>query len=554
MVCRADMLTAQCRAAARPTRTHPTPASSTRLPTFSPVILAIAFAALVVALTALGRRLPVPPPILQVAAGLLVGLVPGVTMPELEPEVVFFVFLPPVLWAAAFFTSPREFKANIRPITLLAVGLVLATSTAVAIAARALLPGLPWAAAVALGAIVSPPDAVAAAAIVSRLPVPRRVITILEGESLVNDASALVLYRTAVAAAVTGQFSWGESIVRFFIDAAVGALVGLLVGWLIVRATRWTRDALAETVLTLAGPFVAWAAAERLHVSAVLACVAGGLYLGQALSTAVSPLSRLQTRSVWDLLVFLLNALIFVLLGVQFGALLQEIPAHSVGPVLRTGAIVSLVVIVVRLVWVPIATVLPRQMSRDLRRREPMPPWRPVFLVSWTSMRGIVSLASALALPLALGSGAPFPYRTEIILITMCVIVMTLVVQGLTLAPVIRAFDFAPEHTHAEEERLARFEAARRGAEALDDMAREPWVDRRDVEWLRAELRDRLRLRDHHGGSPDGRRRLRGGMIGAERRMLVRLRDEGAISDEVLRELEQELDLEAIRAGLGDSR
>ena len=191
---------------------------------FPPIVLAIAFAAVVVALTAIARRLPVPPPILQVAAGFLVGLVPGVTIPPLEPDVIFFVFLPPVLWAAAFFTSLREFKANIRPITLLAVGLVLATSAAVAIAARALLPGMPWAVAVALGAIVSPPDAVAAAAIVTRLPVPRRVVAVLEGESLVNDASALVLYRTAVAAAVTGRFSWGESVVRFFIDAAVGAM------------------------------------------------------------------------------------------------------------------------------------------------------------------------------------------------------------------------------------------------------------------------------------------------------------------------------------------
>ena len=521
---------------------------------YSPVLVAVAFAALVVALTALARRLPVPTPILQVAAGLLVSLVPGVAVPELDPDLVFFVFLPPVLWAAALFTSRREFQANIRPIGLLAVGLVLATSVAVAYAARALLPGLPWAAAVALGAIVSPPDAVAATAIVSRLPVPRRVIVVLEGESLVNDASALILYRTAVAAAVTGSFSWGESVVRFFIDAAVGALIGILVGWLIIRAMRYTRDALAETLLTIAGPYVAWVTSERLHVSAVLACVAGGLYLGRRISTAVGPLSRLQTRSTWDLLVFLLNAMIFLLLGVEFGALIRGMPAERVGAVVRTGAVISAVVILVRLVWVPIATVTPRRLSARMRREDPTPEWKAVFLVAWTSMRGIVSLASALALPLALSSGAPFPYRTEIILITMCVIVMTLVVQGLTLAPIIRAFNFAPEHTHTEEERLARFEAARRGAEALDDMAREPWVDGRDVEWLRAELRDRLRLRDHHGGSPDGRRRLRGGMIGAERRMLVRLRDEGAISDEVLRGLEQELDLEAIRAGLGDSR
>jgi CPA1 family monovalent cation:H+ antiporter len=521
------------------------------MPHYSPVVFAVAFAALVVALTALARRLPVPTPILQVGAGLLIGLVPGISMPELDPNLVFFVFLPPALWAAAFFTSPREFKANLRPITLLAIGLVLVTSVAVAVVARALLPGLPWAVAVALGAIVSPPDAVAAAAIVSRLPVPRRVITILEGESLVNDASALILYRTAVVAAVTGHFSWGESVVRFFIDAGVGVLLGVLVGWLIIRAARWTRDPLAETLLTLAGPYVAWVAAEQLHVSAVLACVAGGLYLGQHLSTAVGPISRLQTRSVWDLLVFLLNAMIFLLLGVQFVALVRLVPEGSLGGLVRSGAIVGLVVIVVRLLWVPIATWLPRLLSRNVRRRDPLPPWRPVFLVAWTSMRGIVSLASALALPHVVAGGAPFPYRTEIIVITMCVIMITLVLQGLTLEPIIRAFDFAPEQQHVEEERLARLEAARRGAEALEDMSRESWADPQDVEWLRSELRDRLRLREHHHGTPEGRRRLRAGMIGAERRMLVRLRNEGAISDEVLRELEQELDLESVRVGLG---
>ena len=524
------------------------------MPQFPPVVFAIAFAALVVALSALARRLPVPSPILQVAAGLLVGMLPGVTIPELEPDIVFFVFLPPILWAAAFFTSLREFKANIRPISLLAVGLVLTTTAAVAVAAHALLPGLPWPVAIALGAIVSPPDAVAAAAIVSRLPVPRRVVVILEGESLVNDASALVLYRTAVAAAVTGVFSWGESIIRFFIDAGVGTLVGLLVAWLIIRAARKTKDALAVTLLTLAGPYVAWLAAESLHVSAVLACVAGGLYLRQHFSTAVGPLSRLQSRAVWDLLVFLLNAMIFLLLGVQFGSLLTSIPPGSLGAVLRTGAVIGAVVIIVRLIWVPIATYLPRLMDRDLRRRDPVPNAKGVFLVSWTSMRGIVSLATALALPRVLANGSPFPYRTEIILITMGVIVLTLVVQGLSLAPIIRSFDFPQEQTHLEEERLARIESMRRGAEALDDLSREPWVDPRDVDFLRTEVRDRVRMHEHPGGHHAGRRRLRAGMIGAERRMLVRLRNEGAISDEVLRELEQELDMEAIRLGAGESR
>jgi len=533
------------------------------MPHFPPIVLAIAFAAVVVAVTAIARRLPVPPPILQVAAGVLVGLVPGVAIPELEPDLVFFVFLPPVLWSAAFFTSLRDFNANRNLIGVLAIGLVLVTSVAVAIAARALFPGMTWPVAIALGAIVSPPDAVAAAAIVSRLPVPRRVVVVLEGESLVNDASALILYRSAVAAAVTGTFSWGESVVRFFLDAGVGVVVGLVVAWVVLQALRWSRDVMAETLLTLAAPYVAWVAAETLHVSAVLACVAGGLYLRQHFSTAVTPLSRLQNRSVWELVVFVLNAAIFLLLGLQFQSMMRSVPADTFRPLLLAGAAIGSVAIVMRLAWVPIATALPRLASRlvprdrSRRRRsveEPAPTWKPMFLIGWTSMRGIVSLATALALPLTVAGGGAFPYRDEILVVTMCVIVMTLVVQGLTLAPMIRAFGFAPEDAHHVEARVARLEATRRGAEALEDLSREPWVDDRDVAWLRTELRDRVRLLEHGSGEPTARRRLRAEMLRAERRMLVRLRNEGAISDDVLRELEQELDLEAVSMGAGEER
>ncbi len=520
---------------------------------FQPILVAIAIAALVVAITALARRLPVPSPSLQVLAGLALGFIPGVRVPELEPDLVFFVFLPPILWAAAFFTSVREFKQNIRPISLLAVGLVFVTTAVVAIAARALLPGLPWAVAVAIGAIVSPPDAVAAAAVVSRLPVPRRVVVILEGESLVNDAAALVLFRTAVAAAVTGVFSLGEAVVRFFIDAAVGALLGLVVSWCVVRMARWTKDSLAETLMTIAAPYLAWVAAESIHVSAVLACVAGGVYLRQHFSTVISPMSRLQSRAVWDLIVFVINALIFLILGLQFGTLMKEVPEGTLGAVLMAGVAISIVAIVLRMVWVPVATWLPRWLSADVRRREPEPNPKAVALVAWTGMRGIVSLASALALPLVLSNGAPFPYRAEIILITMCVIMITLVVQGLTLTPIIKRFDFAPEGAHHEEERHARREAMRRGAEALEDLAREPWADQAEVDRIRRELRDRMQ---HHERNAHDitHRQLRTGVLRAERRMLVRLRNEGAISDETLRQLEEELDHEAVRVGAGDVR
>lgn len=521
---------------------------------FEPILFGIAVAAVVVALTALGRRLPIPSPILQVMAGLAVGFLPGIEVPELKPEVVFFVFLPPILWSAAFFTSVREFKQNIRPIGLLAVGLVFVTTAAVAVAAHALFPGLPWAVAVAIGAIVSPPDAVAAAAIVSRLPVPRRVVVILEGESLVNDAAALVLYRTAVAAAVTGVFSLGEAIVRFFIDAGVGTLVGLAVAWLVVRAVRWTKDSLAETLLTLTAPYLAWVAAEALHVSAVLACVAGGIYLRQHFSTAVSAMSRLQSKAVWDLVVFCINAVVFLLLGVEFGPLVRDMPSDELRSVLLSGVALSVVAILVRLAWVPLATYLPRRLSADLRRRDPMPDKRSVALIAWTGMRGIVSLASALGLPLVMSDGAAFPYRDEIIIVTMVVVLVTLVVQGLTLSPVIRRFAFVPDHAHFEEEHHARREALRRGVETLDDLSREAWTDPDEVEELRREMRERVQQQQRRGRYSESRRKLRIGVIQAERRMLVRLRNEGAISDETLRELEEELDHESVRVGAGDER
>lgn len=521
---------------------------------FPPIVIVVVIAALVIAVTALARRLPIPTPILQVAAGALIGLLPGIEIPALDPHIVFFVFLPPVLWAAAFFTSLREFRANLRPITLLAVGLVIATTVIVAVVARWLIPGMPWAVAVALGAIVSPPDAVAATAIVSRLPVPRRVIVILEGESLVNDASALVLYRTAVAAAVTGVFSWGESVVRFFIDAGVGALVGLIVGWLIIEAARRTRDSLAETLATLVGPYIAWVAAETIHVSAVLACVAGGLYVRQHLSTVVAPMSRVNARAVWDLFIFLLNALIFIVLGAQFGQIIDDVPASLIVSTAVTGLVISAVAIVVRLIWVPLATWLPRWWSAEVRRKEPVPRPKAVALVAWTSMRGIVSLATAFALPLTLGDGSPFPYRAEILLITMVVIVVTLVVQGFTLEPIIKWMRFEPEHGHHAEEKLARRELTRRAAEALEDHARERGVNRADVDWLRQELRERQREAELEDGSAEGRRQARLRMVAAQRRMLVRLRNEDAISDEVLGTIERELDLEAIRAGAGEDR
>jgi Na+/H+ antiporter len=522
-----------------------------------PLFLAIAVAIVAILVAALGRRLPIPVAILQVAGGLVVAFLPGASTFRVNPDLVFFVFLPPVLWAAAFFTSFRDFKANLRPIGLLAIGLVAATTAVVAFAAHALLPGIPWAAAVALGAIVSPPDAVAAEAILKRLPIPRRIVSILLGESLVNDASALILYRGAVAALVVGSFSAGELVVRFFLDATAGVLLGLIIGWIVVQAVRRSDDPLAETALTILGPYLAWIAAESIHVSAVLACVAGGIYVRQRFSTLVSPASRIQGRAIWDLFLFGLNSLVFLLLGAEFGYLFTTVAPATLLSVGGVGLAIAGIVIVTRLLWVPIAAWLPRRLSAELRVRDPMPDRGSLFILSWTSMRGIVSLAAALALPLALADGTPTPFRSEILLITVVVILVTLVVQGLTLLPIVRRLPLPVDHGAEQEENYARAEASRAALDHLADLRDESWTTREELAQVEEEIRLARRLL---GGpaesvaSAERACRTRLSVVGAKRRALIRLRDEGAISDEVLLELESELDYEALRLGAGMDR
>ncbi|MDP2326296.1 MAG: cation:proton antiporter, partial [Gammaproteobacteria bacterium] len=289
---------------------------------------------MVLLLTAVAEKLVVPYPILLVIGGLFLGLIPGLPTVTLSPDLVFLVFLPPILWAAAYFTSWREFKENLRPISLLALGLVLATTAAVAAVARAVLPGLGWAEAIALGAIVSPPDAVSATAIGKRLRIPRRVVTILEGESLVNDATALVLYRAAVGAAVGGSVVLGDTLLQFVLAAAGGVAIGIVVGMVSRWALCATTGSFTEIAITLLAPYLAWVLGEVTHASAVLACVAGGLHVRQHFSAAVAPVTRLQARAVWDLLIFVLNGFIFILIGLQLGALRTAIPADRFGAVL----------------------------------------------------------------------------------------------------------------------------------------------------------------------------------------------------------------------------
>jgi monovalent cation/hydrogen antiporter len=522
----------------------------------------IALLAAVLALATAARRILIPYPIFLVLGGLVIGLLPNVPIVRLDPDLVFLIFLPPVLWSAAYFTSLRDFRANLRPITLLAVGLVLATTAVVAAVARFIMPGLSWPAAIALGAIVSPPDAVAASAIARRLGIPYRVVTVLEGESLINDAAALVVYRSAVAAVVTGAFSLPQALWQFFLTAAGGILIGLVVSGVVCWALRLTDDSLTETAITLLAPYAAWILAERTHTSGVLACVAGGLYLRQGFSAAVAPATRMQASAVWGVLIFVLNGVIFALIGLQLGAIREAGLAADVRTLVRLGALISVAVIVIRLVWVPLAVVIPRYVSRALRERDPIPPWPQVLLVSWIGMRGIVSLAAALALPVTTASGAPFPFRDEIVLVTFAVILATLVLQGLSLSPLIRGLKLDEDRTLELEEARAREEAARAAIGRLDELARAPWPRREDVDRLRAVYTQRIERASAIDVGADAAaaraqaafRRLRHETLSAERRALIALRDQGVISDEVLHRLEQELDVEAMRIGLGDTR
>ncbi|HEU5196756.1 MAG TPA: cation:proton antiporter, partial [Methylomirabilota bacterium] len=382
----------------------------------------------------------------------------------------------------------------------------------------------------------------------------------LEGESLINDAAALVLYRTAVTAAVTGLLVSTWSLWQFVLVVVGGVAIGLLVSYLTGRAVRLAGSTLSQTAITLVAPYVAWVVAERLHVSSVLACVVGGLVIRQSFSAYVSPATRIEARAVWELIVFVLNGVIFVLIGLQLGAIRANGWPDNLGTLVWHGAVISLTAIVVRLIWVPLATIVPRLVSPALRRRDPLPRPSHILLVGWIGMRGIVSLAAALALPATTASGAPFPFRDEIIVLTFAVILCTLVLQGLTLTPLIRRLDLGEDRTLELEEAHAREQAARAALERLDRVAGAEWARREDVERLRALHGQRIRRASSMNVSDGGEagrvqaalRRLRHETLSAERRALIKLRDQGVISDEVLHVLELELDVEAIRIGLGE--
>jgi CPA1 family monovalent cation:H+ antiporter len=513
----------------------------------------------VAVLNAVANWCSVPYPIVLVLGGLLLGLIPGIPEIELNPDLVLLLFLPPLLYSGAFFADLTALRANLRVISLLSIGLVMATAIAIACLAHAVFD-LPWAMSFALGAIVAPTDPVATTAILRRLGAPRRIVNVLEGESLINDATALVAYKVAVAAAVGGSFAVADAGLEFVWIAAGGIAVGLLTGYLVAEIRRRTEDPTTEVTISLFTGYAAFLPADQIGASGVLAAVTAGVYLGWRAPRLISPETRLRSYSVWETLIFLLNATLFILVGLQLPAIVEGLgdTGISAGTALAYAALVCAVVVGVRFAWVFGTTAVIRAVDRrpsQLARRADA---ATRVVVSWAGMRGAVSLAAALALPLETDAGAPLPGRALILFLTFAVILATVVGQGLTLPALIRRLGVHEDGEAEEREELrARLAAAAAALEHLDVLAAEDWTSDDTVARVRALFEFRRRRFSARAGKiadDDGiedrsvaYQRLMHELYTVQRRALLGLRDDGTISADVMRRVERELDLDESR-------
>jgi Na+/H+ antiporter len=511
------------------------------------------------ALLATAQLVRIPYPILLVLGGLGLGFVPGMPRIELAPDLVLVAVLPPLLYGTAFFTSLRELRANVRPISLLAVGLVLTTMVAVAVVAHVSIPGLNWPSAFVLGAIVSPTDPTAASAIAQRLGLPRRLIALIEGESLVNDGTALVAYRFAVAAVVTGSFSIAGASGRFALNVVGGIAVGLAVGFVIRQVRRRLDNPPVEITISILSGYFAYLPAQAIGVSGILAAVTVGIYMGWHTPELTTPQTRLQGTAVWEILFFLLNALLFGLIGLQLPAIIDALSGTSTGLLILYAVIVTAAVIATRFLWIFSATYLPRLLFGRALERHSSPPFAEATVLTWSGMRGAVSLAAALALPLTTDAGTPFPDRELIVFLTFAVILGTLVVQGLTLPSLIGILGLEEDRQAGKEEAKARIHAAEAALTRLEELLEEEWVLEDTADRLRG-LYNFRRERFRSRFDPDGDRmiedrsanyqRLRHELLEAERRAVLELRRSGRIDDDVMRQVVRDLDLEDARLDL----
>jgi Na+/H+ antiporter len=512
-------------------------------------------------LAQLARVLRLPYPVFLVLGGLLIGFVPGLPTVEISPEVIFLVFLPPLLNYAAFFSSPQDLRRHLRPLLALAIGLVLFTTAAIALIAHALI-GLPWAAAFVLGAILAPTDPVAAEAIFRRLGVPGRVSTIVGGESLVNDGSGLVAYRLAVAAVVTGTFSVWEAGLSFLLVGGGGIVLGLILAWIVSPLWKRMSDPSIFIALSLLTPYAVYVLAEEvLHISGILAVVSYGLYRGwRDPSLFPNASTRIQNISFWNMLIFLLESLLFVLIGQQLPAILQGLGEYSIAQVLLYAALVYAALVGARFFWFFTTPYLHPVFDRLLRNRYLRAPWQERLVMVWSGMRGAVSLAAALAIPLVTDTGEAFPGRDLILFLTFSAILATLVLQGLTLGPLIAWLRLeGDDEADTLVELKARLEGAHAALKRLEQLRKDELVSPSAEERMREYLEERIQRYEsglQEGGptqeyseSSSSWRNWRRELLAAEREAVVSLRDGGEISPEVMRRIQRDLDLEESRIG-----
>ncbi|MGZ3436059.1 MAG: Na+/H+ antiporter [Gemmatimonadaceae bacterium] len=523
------------------------------------------------------ERLAVPYAAILVVGGLILAFVPGLPEVTLPPDVLFLIFIPPLLYAGAINYPLRDFRREIGPIVRLSVVMVLVSTAAVAVVAHAMHPAFTWAAAITLGAIISPPDPVAVLSILRFLRMPREVVSILEGEGMVNDATALVIYRLAIGAAVTGVFSPSRAAVQFLVGSLVGIAIGIAIGMIVSRIHRITRAVpVVSNTVSLLTPFASYLLADLVGTSGVLSVVATGLYAARTVPKVLGPATRQQITASWTVVTFLLESLVFILVGLELPFVARALDRLPLSTLLGEAAIVSLCVVLVRIAWVMPSTYLFRSFFRWLHHgHEPLPPWRTVLFISWAGLRGGDSLVLALSLPLVTASGARFPAREQIIFITFSVIFITLVVQGATLAPVARWLSIGADDEDVAEEAHARLAAAEAGLKTLEDpsIANSPYPE--VVRYLKQRHRQRARrwaaveAEPHEGQSGDVAhehftvapshdaaaiderraeeyRRVRSAMLDAEQQAILDLRDNGVIADDVMRRVQRDLDLETM--------
>lgn len=520
----------------------------------STIQVLIILLAVVAAVAILANRLKIPPAIPLVLTGVVLALIPGLPPVELAPEFVLLLVLPPVIYTAAFNMSWREFRFNLRAITLLALGGVLFTSVAVAAAAHWLM-GLPWPVGFVLGAIISPPDAVAPLAIARRLEIPQRILVVLEGEGLANDATALILYRFAVAAVSAGAFSMGEAAGTFAAIVAGEIVWGIGAGWIMLRLRRWANDPLIEILLSLLTPYLAFWAPAQLGGSGVLATVTAGLYISWNGPRLISAATRLQGVFFWEIFNYVIEGMVFLITGLQARTVVTRIGDYELPQLAASAAIIAAAIIAARFIWVFPSIYAPRWIFPAIRRKDPSPPWQWAFVLSFTGIRGIVSLAAALALPFVTASGAAFPYRDLILFLTFSVILITLTGQGLVLPWVIRKLGLSHAGRREREinrtrEHKARAEAVKTAGELLGKLAASRNLPADVVEAIRVQHRDRLMHLDHdpkrganlsaHRDHHDEVELL---LIEAEREAINALYRSGQLKDEGRRRLERELDM-----------